>query len=165
MITQKEGLPGQQVTALFEDDRGVLWMGIDQDLFSYSNGRFSKKVRSDGKPTGMVVAMAEDASQSIWIVTTGTDRLLRLDPKTGAAEVVRKSPEPSRITGSPNGQVYVLASLSGEISILRDGQAWEKIPLPTGPRTGRSLLAYDEDSLFVATDAGFTAGKIDSGLV
>lgn len=28
------------------------------------------------------------------------------------------------------------------------------IPLPTGPRTGRSLLAYDEDSLFVATDAG-----------
>ena len=57
VITRNEGLPGQQVTALLEDDRGELWMGIDQDLFSYANGRFSKKVRSDGKPTGMVVAM------------------------------------------------------------------------------------------------------------
>ena len=81
MITRKEGLPGQQVTALLEDDRGVLWMGIDQDLFSYSNGRFKKSVRSDGEPTGMVVGMAEDANQSIWIVTAVKDRLLRLDPK------------------------------------------------------------------------------------
>src|SRR4029450_2735853 len=69
LIKQKEGLPGQQVTALLEDGRGVLWMGIDQDLFSYSNGRFSKTVRSDGKPTGMVVGMAEHASQSTWIMT------------------------------------------------------------------------------------------------
>ena len=68
MITRKEGLPGQQVTALLEDDRGVLWMGIDLDLFSDSDGRFKKSVRSDGQPTGMVVGMAEDANQSIWIV-------------------------------------------------------------------------------------------------
>jgi signal transduction histidine kinase len=154
VITRKEGLPGQQVTALLEDDRGVLWMGIDQDLFSYSNGRFSKKVRSDGKPTGMVVAMAEDAGHSIWIVTTGTDRLLRLDPKRATAEVIAKSPAPNRVTASPNGQIYLLASSSGPISVLRDGEAWEDLPLPTGPRMGPSLLAYDEDSLFVATDAG-----------
>jgi signal transduction histidine kinase len=155
LITQKEGLPGQQVTALFEDHQGVLWMGIDQDLFSYSNGRFSKKVRSDGKPTGMVVGMAEDANQSIWIVTAaGTDRLLRLDPKTGAAEVVPKAQAPSRITSSSKGLVYLLSFPLGEISILHDGQASEKVPLPTGPRTGGSLLAYGEDSLFVSTDAG-----------
>lgn len=154
LITRKDGLPGQQVTALLEDHQGVLWMGIDQDLFSYSNGRFSKKVRRDGKPTGMVVGMAEDASQSIWIVTTGTDRLLRLDPKTGAAEVVPEARAPSRITSNSKGLVYLLSSRLGEISILHNDQAWENVSLPTGPRTGRSLLAYDEDSLFVATDAG-----------
>jgi signal transduction histidine kinase/ligand-binding sensor domain-containing protein len=154
LISRKEGLPGQQVTALLEDRQGVLWMGIDQDLFSYSNGRFTKKVRRDGKPTGMVVGMAEDASQSLWIVTTGLDRLLRLDPETGAAEVVPEAREPSSITSSPQGQLYVVSSPRGEISIVHTGQAWEHIPLPTGPRTGRSPLAYDEDSLFVATDAG-----------
>jgi signal transduction histidine kinase/streptogramin lyase len=154
VITRKEGLPGQQVTGLFEDHQGVLWMGIDQNLFSYSNGRFSKKVRRDGKPTGMVVGIAEDASQSIWIVTAGTDRLLRLDTKTGAAEVVPKAQSPSRITSSPRGVVYLLSFLLGEISILQEGEAWERVPFPTGPRTGRSLLPYDDDSLFVGTDAG-----------
>src|SRR6185295_5001537 len=94
------------------------------------------------------------ASQSIWIVTAGTDRLLRLDTKTGAAEVVPKAQSPSRITSSPRGVVYLLSFLLGEISILQDGGAWERVPFPTGPRTGRSLLTYDDDSLFVGTDAG-----------
>jgi signal transduction histidine kinase/streptogramin lyase len=107
----------------------------------------------------MVVGIAEDVSQSIWIVTTGTDRLLRLDPKTGAAEAVPEPPEPSRLTSSPNGLVYLLSFLRGEISVLHNGQAWEKVPLPTGPRTGRSLLVYDEDSLFVATNAGLYRWK------
>ena len=61
-------------------------MGIDRDLFSYSNGRFSKTVRSDGKPTGMVVGMAEDASRFIWIITTAKESLLRLDPKIRVAD-------------------------------------------------------------------------------
>lgn len=159
LITPKEGLPGQQVSALFQDHEGVLWMGIDQDLFSYSNGRFSKKVRSDGKPTGMVVGIAEDVSQSIWIVTTGTDRLLRLDPKTGATEAVREVKDPSTTTSNSKGLVYVASFLLGEISILHNGQAWEKVPLPTGPRTSRSFLAYGEDSLYVATRAGLYRWK------
>jgi signal transduction histidine kinase/ligand-binding sensor domain-containing protein len=157
LITQKEGLPGQQVTGLFEDHLGALWMGIDQDLFSYSNGRFSKKVRTDGRPTGMVVGMAEDANQSLWIVTaagTDRDRLLRLDRRTDAAEVVPKVQAPSHISSSSRGLVYLLSSPLGQISILHDGQAWENVSLPTGPRTGHRLLVDAEDSLFVATDAG-----------
>ena len=159
MITRKEGLPGQQVTALLEDDRGVLWMGIDQDLFSYSNGRFKKRVRSDGEPTGMVVGMAEDANQSIWIVTAVKDRLLRLDPKTGIAQVVAKPQTPSRIASSPNGVVYLLSFLSGEIYILRNDETFEDVPLPTGPRTGQNLLAYDQESLFVGTTKGLYRWK------
>jgi len=159
LITRHEGLPGQQVTALFEDDRGVLWLGIDQELYSYSKGHFTKKIPSDGKPTGMVVSMAEDADRFIWIVTTGKDRLLRLDPKTGSAEVVPKPETPSRITSSPNGVIYLLSFLSGDISIIHKGQAREDIHLPTGPRTGRSLLSYDEESLFVGTDAGLYRWK------
>ena len=159
VITPKEGLPGQQVTALFEDHQGVLWMGIDQDLFSYSNGRFGKKLRKDGKPTGMVVGMAEDANQSIWIVAASTDRLLRLDPNIGAAEVVSEPQAPSRITSSAKGLVYLLSVPLGQISIFRDGQAWEHVSLPTGPRTGAGLFAYGEDSLFVATNAGLYRWK------
>jgi signal transduction histidine kinase/ligand-binding sensor domain-containing protein len=159
LITQKEGLPGQQVTALFEDHQGVLWMGIDKDLFSYSNGRFSKKVRNDGESTGMVVGLAEDASQSIWIITTGTDRLLRLDPKTAAIEAVPELKDPTRLASSSKGLVYLFSYPLGEISIPHDDQPWEKVLMPTGPRTGRSLLAYGEDSLFVTTDTGLYRWK------
>ena len=137
VITRKEGLPGQQVTALLEDHQGVLWMGIDQDLFSYSNGRFNKKVRRDGKPTGMVVGMAEDANQSIWIVTAGTDRLLRLDPKTGAAEVVAEAQAPSRITASPKGRSICTRRPSlRQISILRDGPTLGARSLTDRPEDG-----------------------------
>ena len=139
LITRKEGLPGQQVTALFEDARGVLWLGVDQNLFSYSNGRFTKKLRSDGEPTGMVVSMAEYANRAIWVVTVGKDALLRLDLKTGATEAVPKSQSPTRIASSPDGDIYVLSYLSGKISILHNGQVWQDVALPTGPRTGRGL--------------------------
>ena len=161
----KEGLPGQQVTALLEDDPGVSGWGIYQDLFSYSNGRFKKRVRSDGEPTGMVVGMAEDANQSIWIVTAVKDRLLRLDPKTGIAQVVAKPQTPSRIASSPNGVVYLLSFLSGEIYILRNDETFEDVPLPTGPRTGQNLLAYDQESLFVGTTKGLYRWKIEGGPV
>jgi signal transduction histidine kinase/ligand-binding sensor domain-containing protein len=154
VITQKDGLPGQQVTALFEDHQGVLWMGVDQDLVSYSNGRFTKTMRSDGKPTGMVVSMAEDARHALWVVTTGTHRLLRLNPNAGAAEAAPKGDGATRITSSPQGLVYLLAYPLGEIWILHHDQAWETVQLPTGPRSGRTILADDEHSLLVATDTG-----------
>ena len=165
MITRKEGLPGQQVTALLEDDRGVLWMGMDRDLFSYSNGRFKKRVRSDGEPTGMVVGMAEDANQSIWIVTAVKDRLLRLDAKTGIAQVVAKPRSPSRIASSPNGVVYLLSFLSGEISsfvttkplkMFRYRQVQGQVK--TSWHTIKSRCSW-------ARPKGYTAGKIEGGPV
>jgi hypothetical protein len=129
-------------------------MGVDQSFFSYWNGHFTEKRRGDGKPTGMVVAIAEDAGQSLWIVTTGMDRLLRLDPKAGNAEAVPEERAPSRITSSSKKLVYLLSVPLGQISILHEGKAWEHVPLPTGLRTSGSLLAYGEDSLF--GHAGFT---------
>ena len=107
----------------------------------------------------MVVGMAEDANQSIWIVTAVKDRLLRLDPKTGIAQVVAKPQTPSRIASSPNGVVYLLSFLSGEIYILRNDETFEDVPLPTGPRTGQNLLAYDQESLFVGTTKGLYRWK------
>ena len=159
LITRKQGLPGQQVTALFEDHSGVLWLGIDQDLFSYTKGQFHRRLRSDGKPTDMVVGIAEAADGTLWIVTAGSNRLLRMDAKTGAVEVSGKMQTPSRITNGPNGEVYLLSFLEGQVAILRNARAWEKIPLPTGPRTARALLAFEEGSLFVATDAGLYRWK------
>ena len=162
LITQRQGLPGQQVTGLFEDHRGVLWLGVDQDLFSYSNGRFTKTLRSDSTPTGMVVGMVEDANQSIWIIVASgsdRDRLLHVNPRTGSADVVPQATAPSHIAASPTGTVVVLSTPSGELSILHDGQTWEHVVLPTGPRTGHNLLADAEGSLFVATDAGLYRWK------
>ncbi len=159
MITRKEGLPGQQVTALFEDRHGVLWIGVDQDLVTFSNGRFRRILRRDGRSTGMVVGMAEDADESIWIVTAASDdRFLRFDPKTAVAEVAPQVQAPNFVT-SDDHAVYVLSYLRGEISILQHGDVPEHAPVPTGPRTARALLPDDDGSLFVGTDVGLYRWK------
>ena len=160
LITRKQGLPGQQVTALFEDDEGVLWMGIDEDLFAYSHEHFTKVLRSNGEPTGMVVGMAQDANRAIWITTAAKDHaLLQLDPKTRFAQVVPTSGEASRITSSSNGVVYISFYRAGKISVVREDNTLEDVALPTGPRTAQSLLSYGEKSLFVGTNAGLYRWK------
>ena len=109
--------------------------------------------------------MAEDASRFIWIITTAKESLLRLDPKIRVAEVVPKTQAPSRITSSPLGMVYLLSFLSGEISILRDGQAWEDVPLPLARGQVEAFLLTMKTRCSWPRVQDSTGGKIGSGLI
>jgi ligand-binding sensor domain-containing protein len=70
------GLPGHQITSLFEDHAGFLWIGVDRGIFIYRNGRFAPVSEPDGSPVGLVVGIMEDPEHNIWIEISGTPRKL-----------------------------------------------------------------------------------------
>lgn len=70
-----DGLSDEFVRALFEDKGGTIWVGTDNGLLRYSQGRL---VRVDGKgniPAIAVHAIAKDKAGGLWV---GGSKLLRI---------------------------------------------------------------------------------------
>lgn len=71
-----QGLPSDEVRALFESADGSLWIGTPQGLARWHEGRVQVWSRADGLPGDYVVALHEDADGSLWVGTgTGMGRL------------------------------------------------------------------------------------------
>ena len=69
-------IPGLRVTSLWQDHAKRLWVGVDNLLMVYENGRFQRIDRRDGSPLGTAVAITEDREQNIWVSVLGNDRKL-----------------------------------------------------------------------------------------
>src|SRR6202012_1262773 len=64
-------LPGHDVTSLFHDDRGRMWVGIDNDLYRLEpGGQFTLVRRPDGQGIGVVQSMATAQDGTLWAQTT-----------------------------------------------------------------------------------------------
>ncbi len=75
VFTTREGLPGDRVSALFEDSRGDVWIGVEDphglarwDRASDTLRRYSSE---DGLPASAPRSFAEDSAGNLWI---GFDR-------------------------------------------------------------------------------------------
>src|SRR5262249_17328912 len=69
------GLPGHDVTGLFEDSAGRLWLGVGNRVMIYERGRFSQITSADGTPltdVGHASAFADDRDGNVWALTTVT---------------------------------------------------------------------------------------------
>jgi len=75
-IRTGKGLPGHQVTSLFEDLAGRLWVGVDDKLWIYQKGHFTEIKRGDGGHVGTVAGMTEDGEDNVWAVTIAPSRKL-----------------------------------------------------------------------------------------
>src|SRR5262249_51847836 len=67
-ITAREGLPGQQIEAMLQDQVGRVWLAIDNKIAVYQNGRFLEVKNSAGSSwgPGAVASFAEDPNGNIW---------------------------------------------------------------------------------------------------
>ena len=75
-IRAGQGLPGNQVSSLFEDRDRRLWVGVDDRLWIYQNRRFSEIRRADGGHLGTVAGITEDGKGNIWAVTIAPSKKL-----------------------------------------------------------------------------------------
>ena len=113
---------GGRVRALYEDSRGVLWIGTDRVLLSYKNGRVAKEGGRRGLPSGPTRAIGEDQVGVVWVGVDGAG-LFQL----ASAGAVRYGPDRGMpaadirvIYRARNGELWV--GSYGGLSVLRDGR-------------------------------------------
>jgi ligand-binding sensor domain-containing protein/signal transduction histidine kinase len=105
-ISAPGGLSNSFIRAVYEDHRGIVWVGADQGLFRVSGASMTRVDGSRGTPSIFVRAIAEDQHGHIWV---GGTTLLEFD---GAS--VREHAPNRKLTGD----------LITSMLIARDGNFW-----------------------------------------
>jgi ligand-binding sensor domain-containing protein len=76
--TTTEGLPGNHVFALHIDGKGQLWIGTNNGLTRWQNGKFAKTMTTaDGLFANNIFAMTSMPDGSLWVGSYGGVALLR----------------------------------------------------------------------------------------
>jgi ligand-binding sensor domain-containing protein len=71
VYTVSDGLPGNHVFMLHQDDQGKLWIGTNNGLARMDDGGFRKFTTADGLYSNRVFAMTTGADGSRWIGSFG----------------------------------------------------------------------------------------------
>ena len=151
---------GQRVTSLFEDHAGRLWVGIDNDLFLYREGRFEKIEGTTEGQIGTVIAIAEDREHDIWAEAIGRPtRLLHIQGLKVREEFpAPEMPVAAALEADPNGGLW-LGLANGGLARYWNRKI-EPVPI-AGVQNVRALqlLARQDGSLLGASASGLIYGR------
>lgn len=150
-----KGLPGDQVTSLFEDHAGQDWVGIDNTLNIYENGRLTRITRRDGSPTGVIYGITEDVDNNLWALSVGPPKMLIriFDRKVQEEVPTPQIPAASSLVADPRGGVW-LGLLKGDLARYQQGHAETfRFEHPPNSRVNQVLLSSD-GSVLGATSYG-----------
>src|SRR3984885_8661558 len=156
--------PGHQVSSLLEDRAGNMWVGVDDGLFIYKDGRFRRIPEPDHQPLGLVVSITEDVDGNIWAECKGAQRrLIRIrDFKVREEFSEPQVPKAKAIAADPKGGIW-LGAFSGDLTFFREGIAHTS-PLKLKGKPWFYQIAVDPDgSVITASDDGLVmlrAGKV-----
>ena len=107
-------------TAFFEDHANRLWVGIDETLRVYENGKFREITRKNGSPTGMIYSITEDTDNNIWVKGAGPlirIRDFKVEEEFSSAQV----PSALRVVADPKRGVW-LGLTNGDLARYQDGR-------------------------------------------
>ena len=105
-------------TAFFEDHANRLWVGIDETLRVYENGKFREITRKNGSPTGMIYSITEDTDNNIWVKGAGPlirIRDFKVEEEFSSAQV----PSALRVVADPKRGVW-LGLTNGDLARYQD---------------------------------------------
>jgi len=148
---------GQRVTSLFEDRTGQLWVGIDDGLYVYKEGRFEEIAGIKGHAIGPVVALSDDRDGNIWAETIGPPKkLVRIRDRSVREEFLPPEfPLAFSIAADPNGGIWLGLIEGGDgLARYRNGRLdIFSTRKPHSPRTSQIFVRPD-GSVLGATPAG-----------
>jgi signal transduction histidine kinase/ligand-binding sensor domain-containing protein len=150
-------LPGSQVTSLFEDHAGRHWVGIDNTLNIYENGRLTKVEGRGGGSSGMILGITEDARNNLWMLSYRPPRLLLRVSDRRVQEEIPMPPMPAAraLVADPSGGIW-LGLTNGDLALYREGHAQTfHFEHPPNSRVYQVALSSDGSVL-----AGTTYGLI-----
>ncbi|MDB6023850.1 MAG: putative two-component system sensor kinase [Verrucomicrobiales bacterium] len=70
-LRSKEGFVDHSIRALFEDSKGVLWVGTRSGLAAYQNSEFTRYTVANGLPSNSIECFYEDRQGRLWCGTDG----------------------------------------------------------------------------------------------
>jgi signal transduction histidine kinase len=148
-------LPGSDVTSVFEDRTGTLWVGINNTLTIRNHDRFEPIDIPDADPKGIVTSLAEDVNGNVWAEVRGSpSKLIRIqDRRVRDVFVEPGVPAATRLAADPEGGVW-LGLRSGNLARFRNGVV-ETFPFKrdssaTPPAAPISQLAVRHDGSVLA---------------
>jgi len=152
--------PGNQVTSLFVDHAGNLWMGMDNKLFVREGGRFRQITKPDGSALGMIMGIAEDSDRNIWVESKGPPGTLVRIRGLQIQEMfpAPKTPFSRRIVADPQRGIW-LGLPSGNLGRFRDGRVQT---FSSGDHPNFHFLAItaaSDGSILGGTTSGVVAWK------
>ena len=163
-VIEAHRAPGNQVTSLLEDHAGQLWVGVDDFLTIYKNGKFRRIDKPDGKPLGFVVGMTEDVDHNIWAETRDAPKtLFRIqDFKIQKGFPAPQIPAARRIAPAPGGGIW-LGLLQGDLARYKNDKL-EIFPFKHSGVHGfdteiNQLLVTSDDAVLGATHFGVIARR------
>ncbi len=155
-IVSSVRVPGEQVSSLLEDHLGNIWVGVDDGLFIYKNGRFQRIPEPDHRPLGLVLGLTEDVDGNIWAECEDAQarRLIRIrDFKLREQFSQPQVPQAKAIAADPKGGIW-LGPVADGLTFFREGIA-RTSPLELKRGSWAYQIAVDPDgSVITASDDG-----------
>jgi ligand-binding sensor domain-containing protein/signal transduction histidine kinase len=122
---QTNGLPSDNVFALYADDDGVLWAGTSSGLARFESGRWFSYAGRLGQAAGSIGYLLEDAEGCLWLGSnTGLMRVRKSDLNDMAAGAAVSATV--RSYGRPDGMLTRECSEGSQPAACRtrDGKLW-----------------------------------------
>ena len=154
------GLRDNQITSLFEDPRGRIWVGtLNGGVSWFEHGRFTP-VR--GMPVGIATAIFADAHEGVWICYSAFG-LFHVIGGTVVESVPwpwsqqERSPQVSAIVPDSLGGLW-LGFLTGGIAYFKDGQVHNSFSRKDGLGSDRiwNLYIDHKGTLWASTEGGLS---------
>ena len=145
------------MTSLFEDHAGRLWVGIEDRLYVYENGKFDPIRRSNNAAIGAVIAITEDRDNNIWAEVLGSpEKLLSI-------RVVRSAkcftgphmPAAASLAADPQDGIW-LGFVDGDLARYRHGRLETFSAENAAKSPVRQILVRADGSVLIATSSGLT---------
>jgi signal transduction histidine kinase/ligand-binding sensor domain-containing protein len=150
-VGSSEGLPtGHQVTALLEDRKGRIWVGVDDSLFILENHRFRRLPEPNHHPLGLVASLAEDIDGNIWAVCASKPgKLVRIrDFQVQEEFSSSQVPSAHTIAADPKGGIW-LSRATGDLLRFQNG-AIQTFPLKVVGDFVRQIEVESDGSVLAA---------------
>jgi signal transduction histidine kinase/ligand-binding sensor domain-containing protein len=147
--------PGRgQVASLLEDRAGNLWVGVDDGLAVFQDGRFRHLPEPNHQPFGLVVGLVEDSDGNIWAECSGSSgKLIRVRDFKVQEEFSPQQVPPGRIASDPHGGIWI-GTRKGELMHFREG-ALEKFQVSSSSNPfPNQIIAEADGSVLAAFDDG-----------
>ncbi len=154
------GLRGNEITSLFEDRRGRIWVGtLNGGVAWFEHGRFTSVT---GVPAGIVTAIFADTHEGVWICLSAFGLFHVIDGSVVESvpwpwSQQEQSPQISAVVPDSLGGVW-LGFLRGGISYFKDGQVHTSLSRNDGLGSDRiwNLYIDHEGTLWASTEGGLS---------